>query len=221
MSPRRRPLMIAAAAVAVVWLLAFGGYATARAMKVTPEKVRAYIHSVDFAKLSGPARLAALKKLAAMLNALSLQERQSARLDAEWGRWMEAMNDDEKGVFMESTLPTGFKQMMVAFEEMPLEKRRKAVNDSVRRLREARQRRLEEAKNGDDPQPADTNAPPPLSPELQEKAVQLGLKTFYDTGSATMKVELAPLLEEMQQDMADGQLFGRPRSKPHAHPDGP
>ncbi|HTH49183.1 MAG TPA: hypothetical protein VMB21_16825, partial [Candidatus Limnocylindria bacterium] len=53
----------------------------------------------------------------------------------------------------------------------------------------------------------DTNRPPELSPELRDKAVELGLKTFYDTGSPEMKAELAPMLEEMQQSMESGQLF--------------
>ncbi|HTH49682.1 MAG TPA: hypothetical protein VMB21_19370, partial [Candidatus Limnocylindria bacterium] len=131
MTSRNRPLLIALAVLAVAWALAFAGFGIARHLKVTPEKVRAYLHSVDFAHLSGPERALALRKLAAMLNALSLEERREARRDGTIDRWFAAMTDAEKGGFMEATMPTGFRQMLTAFEQMSPEKRRKAVEDSV------------------------------------------------------------------------------------------
>ena len=193
----------------VVWTLVLGGFALSRQLKVTPDKVRAYLHSVDFAHLSGPERAQALRKLAAMLNALTLEERRAARLDGELNRWFAAMTDTEKGEFMAATMPTGFRQMLSAFEQMPEEKRRKAIEDSVRRMREQREK-LAQA-SPEELADMDPNAPPEMNPELREKAVQLGLKTFYDTGSPQMKAELAPMLEEMQQSMESGQLFRQPR----------
>lgn len=205
MTPRNRPLLIALAVLGVAWALAFAGFGIARHLKVTPEKVQAYLHSVDFAHLTGPERAQALRKLAAMLNALSLEERRLVRREGTMDRWFAAMTDEEKGGFMEATMPTGFRQMLASFEQMPPEKRRKAVEDSVRRMREER----EKLAAGEMPEfaAADTNRPPELSPELRDKAVQLGLKTFYDTGSPQMKAELAPMLEEMQQSMESGKLF--------------
>lgn len=205
MSTRRRPLLIALAVLGVVWTLSLGGFALARHLKVTPEKVRAYLHAVDFAHLSGPERAKALRKLAAMLNALSLGERRAARLDGELNRWFAAMTDAEKGEFMEATMPTGFRQMLTAFEQLPAEKRRKAIEDSVRRMRDQREK-LAQA-SPEELAGMDTNAPLELKPELREKAVRLGLKTFYETGSPEMKAELAPMLEEMQQSMESGRLF--------------
>lgn len=206
MPSRRRPIWIALAVLAAAWLLALGGFGVARSLKVTPEKVLAYMHQTDLSRLSGPERAAALRKLAAMLNALSLEERRQARLDKEWPRWLAAMTDEEKGGLMEATLPTGFNQMLTAFEKMPADKRRQAVEDAVKRMRENRKRQAEEGKDGEVAM-SDTNAPPEMSPELREQAVKLGLKTFYDSGSAQMKAELAPVLEEMQQDMESGRMF--------------
>jgi hypothetical protein len=193
----------------VAWALAFAGFRYAQHLKVTPEKVLAYLHSIDFAHLTGPERAKALRKLAAMLNALTLEERRAARLDGSMAQWFAAMTDAEQGEFMEATMPTGFRQMLTAFEQMPEEKRRKAIEGSIRRMQEQREK-LAKA-SPEERAEMEANAPAELKPELREKAVQLGLKTFYDTGSPQMKAELAPMLEEMQHSMESGRLFPQPR----------
>jgi hypothetical protein len=197
--------MIALAALAIAWALALGGFAVARHLKVTPEKIRAYLHQVDFAKLSPAERRQALRKLAAMLNALSPEDRRAARMDREFAGWFRVMDESEKGEFLELTVPAGFNQMLLAFEQMPEDKRRKAIEDSVRRLREA-QAQFEQG-DPDQAADADANQPPELSPELRDKMVKLGVKTFLDQGSAETKAELQPVLEEMQRSMESGRLF--------------
>ena len=211
MSPRSRPFAIALAVLATAWGLAFGGFSLARHLKPTPERVRAFLHSVDFSKLTGPQRAEVLRKLAKMLNALTLEERREARLDGEMAKWFAAMTDAEKTGFMEATMPSGFQQMFTAFEQMPADKRRKAVDDSVKRMREQREKAAQAGP--EDVASADTGKPAELPAELREKAVQIGLKTFYDTGSAQMKAELAPMLEEMQRSMESGQLFREMRQR--------
>jgi hypothetical protein len=101
-------------------------------------------------------------------------------------------------------MPTGFKQMLTAFEQLPDDKRRKAVDDALRRLRET-QSRLQAGES--DPTAAGTNGPPVLSEELQAKVRTLGLKAFYTQSSAQTKAELAPVLEELQRVMESGRPF--------------
>ncbi|NBR84050.1 MAG: hypothetical protein EBY09_02315 [Verrucomicrobia bacterium] len=198
MNPRQKPLVIAAAVLVGIWALAFGGYVIARNAKVTSEKVRAYLAKTDLAKLQGSARAKALKKLADDLNQLSPEERRNARMDREWAKWFKEMSDQEKGDFIEATLPTGVKQMLTAFEQLPPEKRQRAITDSVRRLKEARD---DPANGGRGP---NGEAPPPLSPELEKRAAAAGLGAFYSQSSAQTKAELAPLLEEIQRQMESG-----------------
>jgi len=150
--------------------------------------------------------------LADMLNSLALEERRTARLDSEWSRWFAAMTDDERMEFMDATLPTGFKQMLASFEQLPEAQRRRSVTDAMRRMRETRER-IEKENPDDFAANLDTNAPA-LSPELQEKAVKLGLQTFYSQSSAQTKAEMAPLLEEIQRNMESGRLFREPRRRP-------
>ncbi|MBI5772362.1 MAG: hypothetical protein HZA89_01295, partial [Verrucomicrobia bacterium] len=77
-NPRYRPLIFGAVALLVVWGVAWAGYKIAANAKVTPEKVRAYLHKMDLGKLTGADRAAALRKLADMMTALSAEDRRAA-----------------------------------------------------------------------------------------------------------------------------------------------
>lgn len=87
LSRRHRPIIFAITAIAIVWLLAVTGYVVAKNAKMTADKVRAYVESVDFSHLSAAERAKAIKQLADMLNSLSLEERQRARGDI-MARWL-------------------------------------------------------------------------------------------------------------------------------------
>ena len=135
-----------------------------------------------------------------MMNRLSREERQRLRLDRTAFRWFEQMTEGEKGGFIEATMPTGFKQMIAAFEELPEERRRRAVDEALRRLRSASNRTEGGAVMGG------TNQPP-ISEELQAQVRTIGLKAFYSQSSAQTKAELAPVLEELQRVMESGRPF--------------
>lgn len=201
LNPRQKPLVYGVLGLVLVWLLAWGGYKIAQSQRVTAERVQAYLRSIDLNSLSGEARAQALRKLAAMLNALPFEERRQARLDREWSRWFMAMTDAEKGDFIEATMPTGFKQMLGSFEQLPAERRRKTIDDALKRLKEAREQLLAD---GGNPPDWGTNAPPVISDELRQKVVTTGLKSFYSESSAQTKAEVAPLLEELQRMMENG-----------------
>jgi hypothetical protein len=198
-SLRQRPILLALAALALIWVVAIAGYKIAQNAKVTPEKVRAYAESVDFSHLSAAERAAAIQKLAAMLNALSLEERRKLRLERL--AWFEKMTEAEKGEFLEATLPTGFKQMLAAFEDMPADKRQRVVDQAVKQMKDAQQKLATDGQASPGPDGA------ALSPELQEKVTKIGLQSFYSQSSAQTKAEMAPLLEEMQRAMESGRMM--------------
>lgn len=196
-NPRKRAIGVALLGIVGIWVLAVAGYFIVKNAKVTAEKVRTYVTSVDLSKLSAADRAAALRKLADMLNRLSLEERREMRMGRTVGDWFAAMTEEEKAAFIEATLPTGFKQMIAAFEELPEDKRRRTVDQAMKRLREQQ----------GTPSDSEEGAPPPLSPELEAKVRTIGLKSFYSQSSAQTKAELAPLLEEMQRNMESGRPF--------------
>jgi hypothetical protein len=204
MNRRQRAGLFALLAVAAVWLLALGGYAVAQHFKVTAEKVRAFVEGTDLDKLPGTARARALRELADMINALSPEERQQARLNRLWAQWFNEMTEDERAAFLDATLPSGFKQMLASFEKLAPERRQKAVDTAIKQLKDLRDATPEEFQKKTAPR--NTNAPV-LSEDLQKKVVFTGLQSVYGNSSAETKAELAPLLEEVQKNMQSGRLF--------------
>ncbi|TAK94806.1 MAG: hypothetical protein EPO07_16135 [Verrucomicrobia bacterium] len=203
LNQRQRAVVWAAAGLVAIWAAGFAGYTVFQHLKVTAEKVRAYVESVDLSKLSGDARARAIQKLADMLNRLSPEERRQMRLGRAAESWFTQMTEEEKGQFIEATMPAGFKQMITAFEQQPEDKRKRAIDDALKRLREAN------TQAGAGAGTRGTNRPP-LSPELEAKVRSIGLQTFYSQSSAQTKAELAPVLEELQRSMESGRM-GRGR----------
>jgi len=203
MNQRQRFLIWAIAAIAGIWVVAWGAQKYFEHLKMTADKVRAYIESTDFAHLTGSARAKALKELEDKLNALSYEERQRLRAERLIDKWFAEMTEDEKAQFVQATMPTGIKQMLNAFEQLPEDKRHQVVDDTLKQLRESNQRA---ATNG--VARMNTNAPP-ISPELEAKIRTIGLNSFYSQSSAETKAELAPVLEEMQKTMQSGRMLRR------------
>ena len=50
------------------------------------------------------------------------------------------MTEAEKGEFLEATLPTGFKQTLAAFEQLPEDRRRRTVEQALKQMKEAREK---------------------------------------------------------------------------------
>jgi hypothetical protein len=92
--------------------------------------------------------------------------------------------------------------MLGAFEQLPPERRRRGIDEAVKRLREARA----QLDSGELPSATDgvTNAPPVITEELRQRIITTGLKSFYSESSAQMKAEAAPVLEELQRMMEHG-----------------
>src|SRR4051794_29510503 len=201
-SQRWRPVMFSGVAVLIIWALAIAGFMFAKNSRMTADKVREFTESMDLRKLSASERARAIRKLANKFNALPPEERRRAQLERVASGQLAQMTEQEKSQFIEETTPTGFKQMLAAFEQLPEDKRRRTIDDALRRIREAQIKIRAEDGNL-----AETNALPQITRELQGKIRTLGLAEFYTQSSAQTKAELAPVLEELQHVMESGRPF--------------
>jgi len=206
MARQRRFIICAVAAIVGIWVLAITGHWYLDSLKMTAEKVRAYMESVDFATLTGDARANAIKELEDKLNALPYEERRRLRLQHLVNNWFNQMTETEKSQFVEATMPTGFKQMITAFQNLPDDKRRKLIDNTLNNLRNADHRPVSGMQNSTNAPAAGTNAPV-ISPQLEAEIRNIGLKTFYSQSSAETKAELAPVLEELQHQMENGRVM--------------
>jgi hypothetical protein len=195
-----RTLIFAGGLLLAVWAIALGIFYFSGRSKMTVDKVRHYVDSTDLSQLSAGQRDKAISDFANMVNSLSAEDRMKWRRDDDWKKWFASLTDDEKRKFIEKTLPTGFKQMLASFSQLPPDQRKKIIDDAVSNLKQA-------GAAGVDRSAGDygKNGPPPLSPELEQQVRQIGLTEFYTDSSPETKAELAPLMEQIQLQLRNGQ----------------
>jgi hypothetical protein len=195
---RFRPLFFAATALVAVWVTALAIFHFSAKARVTVQQLQQYVDATDLDKLSAAKRDQAMVNFAGLVNSLSAGERMNWRRENGWKKWFAGMNEAERAKFIEMTLPTGVKQMMDAYSQLPEDQRKKFIDDAVNKLKQAgvNQSVGDYGKNG----------PPPLSPELEQKVREIGLKELFTDSSPETKAELGPLLEQMESQIRSGRM---------------
>jgi len=191
MNPRNRLLLKGIVALLLLWGIAYGVVRWAGSIRATPEKVAAFVEENPLDGIEDPEeRKRIIGTLATMLNELEASEvrvlEESAESDPRRD-FFAKLSPDEQFYFLEKRVGRAFQQMMQSFNEMDREERKKIVERSLKRMEEERggPGRLEET-----------------DPAVAEKITEAGLKSYYEDASAETKIDLAPLLEEMQRSMA-------------------
>ncbi len=135
-------------------------------------------------------RAKTIESVAKQVNRLTYEQRREVRFSRRLDRFFRGLQPDEQSRFLDMTLPEGFRQMMDALNKMSREERQKFVDRTLRDLQkqegeelsdEARER-LEKDGNVD-------------------KIIDQGLKSFYSEASAETKMDLAPIIEQMQRNL--------------------
>lgn len=184
-----RPLWIkAAASLAAIWLVAAGVMMWARNAKPSPESVAKYMDANPLEGRPPVERKKVIDNVADQLNRLGYEERREARMEKRPDAFFKNLTPDEQTYFIDRTVPAGFKQMMEAINNMTPEKRAKFVAKAIEDMRRQRE------ENGGE-------APPNLNDPNVQKIMTAGLKSFYSDASPETKMDLAPLIEEMQRNL--------------------
>lgn len=174
-----------AAALIVVWAVAGTAIYFARKAKPTAASVTAMVQGFEAGAKVGASRQQELARIGDAINRLPFDERQQLQRSGTTRKFFESLSPEEQVGFLDATLPSGFKQLMEAFNKMEPERRRKIVQ---RALDEMKKREGEETSRLPDE-------------KVAQRIADVGLRSYYNDASAEVKLDLAPLIEQMQKNL--------------------
>lgn len=187
-----RPLLVGVVMIAAIWLVVVVVLRLTEGFTSTPEKVAGLMDAMPWSEVgegSAAERQAYLARVIDEMNRLNFEQRRLLREnhDASGQRFFNSLTAEEKGQFLESTVEQHFKSIMKAFNQMSPEERASAVERARADLRndEVDGENVQRLKAEDE--------------QVFEKLVEKGLGAYYEEANADTKLDLAPLLEEMQQ----------------------
>ena len=172
------------AVLAVIWIVAAAVIWASRAASPTPKKLKAYVESHPTAGLGEAQRVEILEKTAARLNRMGFEERRDLRESGVLDGFIDGLTPAERSKFLSLTLPEGFRQMISALNKMTPEKRQQLVQRALDDIR----------KNA--PKSADK-----INEDEVKKIVAQGVSSFYEDASADVKLDFAPVFEELQKNL--------------------
>ena len=176
--------------LAAVWAVGYGIIYSLHASKPTAESVSAYLARTDVAQEQGRERERTIAKVEDQLNDVTFDDRQKLQRSGSLKHFFLSLTTPEQEAFLDATLPADFKQIMDAFNKMDPDKRRQFVAHAVEDMQ----------KRG-----TDGNEPPPgVDPKINEHFINQGMRSFYKDASPDTKLDLAPLIEQMQRNLQMG-----------------
>lgn len=181
----RFPWLKIVIALLAIWLVAGGVIFLARSAKPTPESLAEYLQTHPIEGQSGRERAKVIEKAAGQLNRLDYDQRREMRMGKKMDGFFRSLSPEEQARFLDLTLPTGFKQMMESLNQMDPEKRKKFVSKALEDMKK---------REGEPPpdREIDANA---------QKIMDQGFKSFYSEASADVKMDVAPLIEQLQKNL--------------------
>ncbi len=177
--------------LAAVWMVAYGVIYGLSASKPTAESVSAYLAHTDLARLQGRDRTRTITQLENQLNDVSFDDRHKLQRSGDLHRFFLSLSAAEQEAFLDATLPADFRQIMDAFNKMDPEKRRQFVAHAVDDM----QKHAQDGQAG---------PPPDVDPKVRDRFIDQGLRSFYKDASPDTKLDLAPLIEQMQRNLQMG-----------------
>jgi hypothetical protein len=173
------------ALLAGVWLIAAIVIHFAISSQPTAASVTAYASSVNLDSLSAADRARAIERMENMVNRITFEERQQLDRDRVTRGFFDKLTPGEQGDYLDATLPTGFQQLMESFNKMDPVRRKQIVSQALEHMKE---------NQGQGP-------PPGADSTIAQHVIDQGLKSFYRDANADVKLDLAPLVEQMQLNL--------------------
>lgn len=184
------PALRVAAILAGIWLVAGGVVWLVRSAKPTAASLEQYVAAHPLGEAAPAERARLIENVADRLNRLSFEERRGFREGRRLDGFFQSLTAEERGRFLDLTLPEGFRQMMQALNAMKPDQRQKIV-----------QRALADIEAGRGPGGRPATDRPPIDEAQQQKIISQGMSAFYEDANADVKLDFAPVIEQMQRSL--------------------
>lgn len=195
----------AAAVLVVVWAVVFAVRSFAAGKKVTAERLDREVKGLaleDWSESPGMGaeaeeREREIRRIADMVNRLDFAEREKNRESRTGEDFYRKLSMREKELFVDLTIVETMGRFMEALDQMPEEQRRSFVEKG-----------LEEINSGRTEEEMQRAAE--MGGDVLTKISQEGMRAYFDKASADTKLDLAPLMEAMNELMQGlrGREFG-------------
>jgi hypothetical protein len=196
MNGQRRVIIKGLAILALIWAAVFGVRWVAASSKVTAERLEREVRHLELADRSeNPAsgaeakeREKEIRRIADLVNRLDFSERERSRESRTGERFFRKLSPDEKNLFIDLTIVESMSRFMEALDQMPVQQRKRFVAQGLKEIREGRTtEEMERAREMDE--------------ALLTKISEEGMRAYFDKASADTKLDLAPLMEAMNEVM--------------------
>ena len=186
-----RPIIFTVVSLALIWAAVAGVMKLTESHTSTPEKVVTIMHATSWSE-PGEGDVAQLEKhiksVIKQINLLDFEQRRELRetYDQDAQEFFNKLTAEEKSEFLQATVEQHFKSIMKAFNQMSQEERKRAIEMARVELQsnEVDGQNIQRLKAEDE--------------GVFQNLVEKGLGAYYEDASAETKLDLAPLLEEMQ-----------------------
>lgn len=206
---QRRFLIQAIAALVVIWLIVFGVRSWAGSKKITAERIQKEIAEAGFDDWSAGApgdggiakkREEKIREIAELTNRLDFNEREKNRDNRSGEIFFRLLTAKERNLFIDLTVAESMNRFMQALDQMPAADRKRFVKQGLEEI--AKGKTAEEMER--------TNE---LGDDVLKKITDEGMRAYFEKASAETKLDLAPLMESMNEVMQGlrGNRFGPPQ----------
>jgi len=189
-----------------VWVVVWGVRSFAGDRKITAQSVDQELRGLNFTDWSeNPGTTAergrreeGIRRVSEMYNRLDFTEREKNRESRSGEVFFKKLDQGEKELFINLTIVESMNRFMEALDQMPADQRKRFVEKGLEEIREGRtEEEMERAEEMDD--------------KLLTKISEEGMRAYFDKASADTKLDLAPLMEAMNEVMQGlrGREFGQ------------
>ena len=204
---RQGNFMKAAIFLVAVWGCVWAVRSVAGSRKITAERVNREVIAAGFDDWSSgqqgedaakvEKRGQEIRKIAGLINRLDFQEREKNRGSRAAEGFFRKLSGGEKAMFIELTVVESMGRFMESLDAMKPEQRKKFVEQGLKEIRQG--------SAGSEMARVDG-----LGADLLEKISQEGMRAYFEKSSADTKLDLAPLMEAMNEAMQGlrGNEFG-------------